>query len=586
MRNELRITVSLLTAAALLAIPASGWSQGDDEFEDFELPEDMEEDFSMPEDAEDEFETFESFDDLPAEPPPPIPEPTPAPQPSAPPATTPPPPAAPAGAGAASIGAVEKAAEGAQVSADESDDGRRRPTAAPERFEEGLRAFYSDDYKNAASVMYDYVATNDSSVENYEWAEYFLGLSLARMDFNHAAAEYLYNVAKNRTRPEILPEALIEIEKLMEMPHDERLLEEKLIVDSDFGYLPDYIASFVRYHQGLADLRAGRVEWAKKLFDTIDEEDRYKPKAIYALAVERLKKKKDPQAVRLFRLALAHPEADRELRNLCRLALARVLYEREEYKDALKIYNSVEVPELSVSEASLFLEKAWTSYWLRDFRKTMGILYALEAPSYRDFYAPEKFLLRSLLYTNLCHYIPAKREIRRFRFRYESPLENIRDRIDLKEDSVLRRAALQDGRIGRMADFRRMLAREADRIDLVGGSWLTTGLDEQLRTIYRLASQKADLRLNAALSAEARRHAEELVEFEEQMYLLDYEVGLAIYRRLRKEDARRQTEDDDLSIPAAGDKVYFAFQDEFWNDELSQYDFFIENRCFDAGGAQ
>lgn len=462
----------------------------------------------------------------------------------------------------------------------------KRTAAPPERFEEGLRSFYSDDFKGAAAKMYDYVATNDVTAENYEWAEYFLGVSLARMGFRHSAMEYLYNVAKNRTAPEILPEALIELEKLMQGPHDERLLIDKLLTDSDFGFLPSFVTAFVRYQQGLADLRAGRLAWARRLFAQIPDDDPYHPKATYALGVERLKKKRDAEAVRLFREALAHPLADRELRNQCRLALARVLYELEEYKDALRIYAQVEVPELSTAEASLFLEQAWTSYWLRDFRKTMGILYALEAPSYRDFYAPEKFLLRSLVYMNLCHYIPAKREIRRFRFRFQEPLDSIRERIDLREDDVLRRAALQDGQIGRMADFRRMLRREADDIDTVGGSWIETGLDEQLRRIYELAIRRADLRLEAALSDEARRIAEELVEFEEQMYLLDYEVGLAIYRRLRKEDARRQTDEDDLSIPPGGDQVYYEFVDEFWNDELPKYDFFIENRCFDAGGTE
>ncbi len=466
-----------------------------------------------------------------------------------------------------------------------ADDGLRS-AAPPERFEDGLRAFYSDDYAAAAARMYDYVATNDTTVENYEWAEYFLGVSLGRLGYRAAAAEYLYNVAKNRTTPEILPEALAELEKLMAYPHDERLIVDRLLTDSSFGYLPDYVASFVRYQQGLADLRAGRLAWARREFERIPKEDPYYPRARYALGVERLKKLKDADAVRLFREALAHPLANRELRNQCRLALARVLYEKEAYRDALRVYDSVEVPELSTAEASLFLEEAWTSYWLRDFRKTMGILYALEAPSYRDFYAPEKYLLRALVYMNLCHYIPAKREIRRFRFRFQQTLENISRRIDLRQDDVLRRAAFQDGLIGRTADFRRSLRRESDLIDTIGGAWVETGLDEQLHAIYGAALRRTDIRLEAALETEARRVAEELVEFEEQMYLLDYEVGLAIYRRLRAEDARRVTEDDDLSIPKGGDELYFAFTDEFWNDELQTYEFYIENRCFDAGGAQ
>jgi hypothetical protein len=459
-----------------------------------------------------------------------------------------------------------------------------RPTAPPAQFEKGLGAFYADDYVSAAAAMYDYVATNEETVENYEWAQYFLGVSLARLGFEHAGLEYLFDVAKNRTRPEILPDALTEIEALSKKPHDEELIDRRLIVDNEFGYLPPYIAAYVNYIKGLFDLRDGRVEWAERLFDTIPDDSVYKPKAIYALSVQRLRKNRTADAVKGFRVVLEHPQADRELRNEARLALARVLYEKEKYNAARKIYDSVEVPELSVAEASLYLEKAWTSYWLRDYRRTMGILYALEAPSYREYFAPEKFLLRALVYKNMCHYIPAKREIRRFRFRFDDTLENIRARIDLREDDRLRAAALQRGELERLADFRRVVAREADRIETIGGEWVEVELEAHLKALYDLKAQQVDLLLDAELEKGAKAVAHELVEFEEQMYLLDYEIGLEIYRRLKKEDARRPTEEDDLSIPAGGDLAYYEFVDEFWNDELPRYQFYVENRCFDEGG--
>ena len=462
----------------------------------------------------------------------------------------------------------------------------RRPAAPPQTFEKGLGEYYADDFVDAAAAMFDYIATNEATVENYEWAEYFLGKSLAALDFDHAAAEYLFNVAKNRSRPEILPDALSAIEELIAEPHDEDLLEGRLLIDTDFGYLPRAISDFVAYHQALADLRAERVRWAERLFDRIEEEGAYHAKSLYALGVQRLKSNRMSDAVRLFRRALDHPASSRDIRNDSRLALARVLYERERYKDALRIYRQVEVPELTLAEASLFLERAWTYYWMRDYRKTMGILYALEAPSYEDYHAPEKFLLRALVYKNMCHYIPAKREIRRFRFRFGRTLRHIAARTDLRDDEVLRNAALQRGRLGRLADFRRKLSREASRIDEVGGRWVTVGLDEQLRRMYELKTEQVDLKLAADLQRATRKVAEELVDFEEQMYLLDYEVGLAIYRRLRKEDARRPTEADDLTIPIAGERVYYNFEDEFWNDELPTYDFLVENRCFDEGGQE
>jgi TolA-binding protein len=467
-----------------------------------------------------------------------------------------------------------------------ADAGPKRPAAPPETFEEGLGHYYADDFAQAAAAMYDYLSTNEPTIENYEWAEYFLGTSLARMGLGHGAAEYLFNVAKNRTRPEILPDALAELEALMAGPHDEALLDQALLADTEFGYLPPENADFVSWMQGVQDLRAGRLGWAERSFRRIRAESPWAPRSLYALGVERLDRGLDAEAAAYFRKALAHDVADRDVRNQARLALARMLYEAQRYAPARKIYEQVEVPELSTAEASLYLEKAWTSYFLRDFRKTMGILYALEAPSYRSYFAPEVFLLRALVYKNLCHYIPAKREIRRFRLRYGKTLENVRARIDLREDDVLRAAALERGKLARLAELRRKLGRERDMIDDVGGPWIEVGLDEQLRDLYALKAKQVDLELEAELTTETRKVAEELVEFEEQMYLLDYEIGLSIYRRLKKEEARRPTEADDLTIPSSGPRTYFPFVDEFWNDELPRYDFFVENRCFDEGAGE
>ncbi len=462
--------------------------------------------------------------------------------------------------------------------------GKRRKKASPKVFQEGLGAYYNDDFITASARMYDYLATNQDSAENYEWARFFLGASLKALGYSHGAVEYLFDVANDRTRPEILPEALSQLEELAEGPHDELLLDRRLIVDSDFGYLPPQTLGFVRYYQGLADIRDGQVTWATKLFKEIPESSKYYPKAIYALGVQALRRNKLSEAVKKFRAALAHGKTDRLLRNQARLALARVLYEKEAYPQALELYKQVEVPKLSLSEASLFLEKAWTHYWLGNLRKTMGLLYALEAPSYRDYFAPEKFLLRSLVYKNYCHYIPSKREIRRFRFRLGPTLENIRRRIDLREDDVLRGAAVQAGHTQRIFDFRRRLENEANQIDTIGGDWSEVGLDDHLRKLYRLKSAQLDLKLDAELTSTARGVAENLIAFEEQMDLLDYEVGLSIYRRLRQESARRADREAPPEIPLGGPDVYYPFVQEFWNDEIYKYDFLIDNRCFDEGG--
>lgn len=460
--------------------------------------------------------------------------------------------------------------------------GPSRRAAPPEVFRSGLEAFYDEDYADAAARMFDYVSTNEDTVENRAWAKYFLAVSLEKLGFTHGAAEHLFDVAQDRTRPELIPDALEAVERVMQGPHDEALLDRRLLTDNDFGYLPPDLAGFVRYHQGLSDLRAGRRRWALRLFEAIPQRSAYAAKARYARGVAQLKREQESEAVGHFRAALAHPAAQREVRNLARLALARVLYEREAFEAAHQLYAAVEVPALTAAEGEVLLERAWTAYRRRRYRESMGLLHALDAPSYRTLHAPEKFLLRALIFKRLCHYIPAKREVRRFRFAFEPTLEHIRRRADLRESAALRRAALQlDPALGRLLAFREVVADELDRVDEVSGSWRETGLDDDLRDLYDLAAARSDLQLDAGFSAATRAAAEELIAFEEQMSLLDYEIGLAIYERLRGERARRE-EDRPVDVPLVSSEAIYPFVDEYWNDELDRYDFLIENRCFGA----
>ena len=71
----------------------------------------------------------------------------------------------------------------------------------------------------------------------------------------------------------------------------------------------------------------------------------------------------------------------------------------------------------------------------------MGILTTLDAPSFRDEFLPDKYLLRALIYRDLCHYLPAKRAAKELTRRFADSLEAIREREDLTQDARLRRAA-------------------------------------------------------------------------------------------------------------------------------------------------
>ncbi len=500
-----------------------------------------------------------------------------------------PPDAPPAGEGATPAGDDAPAAEGAADAAPEE------PAKAPEKlFEEGVAAYKSGAEGEAARLLYQYLDGNDPTADQYEWAEYFLAKNFERMGLTHAAVEYLYNVIKEQKRPEILPDALRSLELIMTTkPYDEETLVVDLLASSEFGTLPPDVRTFIEFHQGRRDLLQQREKWSQRHFQWLAQVDeaksplavKYIQRAIYAEAITTLtathdkssQKKREQREEALKKLAEVadSKDLDFELRNDAWRTVARLHFEEGRYKEALESYNKIEVPFLSREEANLFLEKAWSRYYAGDFRGTLGILLSLDAPSYRRYFKPERFILKALAYQGLCHYAAAKGASREFLRRYGSNLNQLKQSRDPLTDPVIRRAAVQRRGPKRVLKYLRSLQRERT---VVQG--LDNGpLKKHLARIYDLKIKEVVRKLERIVKDEAQAVAEELLDYEEQARLLDYEISLEVFRRV-KSGEQKKVVDFDEPIPLGSKQVYYQFNGEYWNDELHNYRFRIDNRCF------
>ena len=121
----------------------------------------------------------------------------------------------------------------------------------------------------------------------------------------------------------------------------------------------------------------------------------------------------------------------------------------------------------------------------------MGILTTLDAPSFRDEFLPDKYLLRALIYRDLCHYLPAKRAAKELTRRFAESLEAIREREDLTQDLRLRRAA-DSARLhqARRAGSCESLELEGERLGRYAGSF-GDRLYSHLTKLYDLAHAEA-----------------------------------------------------------------------------------------------
>lgn len=450
-------------------------------------------------------------------------------------------------------------------------------TVGPEVFDEGVKLYYEGNYVAAAKRLWDYIAGNQQGAEKYGYAEFFLALCFDKLNLTHASIEYYYNVAKDRTKPELLPDALEAIERISRKhPFDQELILKDLVYDTSFGFLRPDLREFVEFYQGLLDYRNGFIRWGQIHFASLPEGSYYYYKARYVQAVYELVKYNLDESLKIFQEILASDISQTDVINNARQSVARILFEQKKYQQAYEMYETINAP--IEKQASVFLEEAWSQYYLKNYPRAMGLLYALEAPSFFRYFNPEKYILKSLIYKNLCHYNVSKDAVSEFFGQYGDAVRAVYDRVDLEKNEILLDAALQEPALIELGRLQRLLDTELGALANFESAWEGNGLLAQLTRIYELKIQSVNRMLKTSLDESIRLVAEKLLDYEEQMNLLEYEIGLSIYKRIKGTPTQKEGKRE--SIPYADLNVYYEFDGEFWNDELHNFRFFIEDRCF------
>ncbi len=452
--------------------------------------------------------------------------------------------------------------------------------SARKQYREGLSLAAADDRRSAeraVPLLWTFLKRNPPEIPEYERAEFHLARALDRVGLHHAAAEYYVNVARGRRDARLLAPALAGLaETVRARPFDAELVVGELLSDTDFGYLPEGVDDFVAFHQGTTDAREGFARWAEARFQdlrvggTFYWERRYQ-EAVALIAAD------DAERARSSLLALdAADVGDEGLARRVDLTLARLDYEAGEYRRALARYESISLPR--AERAPLLLERAWCHYRLGEYSRALGLLVALESPLYREFDDPEKYTLRALMLSDVCHFDAAEEAVASFRRAFGPAIRNVYARGDLAADETFRALALRSPEVGERGSFVDALAREIDLLRTTTPTgWEANGLKSALSTLYELKQAEARRRLYLSIEAKVESLGDLLLESEEQMNILEYEIALSRNRRART----RPPEVGELivDVPASPSIQFYRFDGEYWNDELEDLRVVVEDRC-------
>jgi tetratricopeptide (TPR) repeat protein len=443
-------------------------------------------------------------------------------------------------------------------------------------FEQGYERFSKGKYQRAGEILFRFLSERTPDDTDYEWAEFFFGISLYKLGYSHAAVDTLTNLVARKPNPQIVGYILELLEKISRsQPFDREMLIHRALCDQSYGFVEGTVADFVHYYQGAYDWEHGLFDWGDEHFAKIESGTFYYYKFLFERALRKIYADQVDEAVGILKQVIFKlPDGD-PLKDDARKTLARLYYEKGKFAEADFLYQQIEMN--IVEQAQNLLERAWAHYRMGNPERAMGLLYSFEAPSYVHSFTPEFYILKSFIYKDVCHYKNAIQVLEQFKSRYGGSLDGIYHRQPLQDNQAMMLVILNKTKVKRQWRFLNLLEGEQELVAANPDDRLKTYLSE----LYALKRKEAEHHFRLLVTDEYEKMANAMLQFEEEAHLMEYEIGIDMYQRVHDyhydED---QAEQEDVR-DRKGRAVY-AFQGEFWNDELDDYEVMLPNKCQNA----
>lgn len=287
------------------------------------------------------------------------------------------------------------------------------------------------------------------------------------------------------------------------------------------------------------------------------------------------------------------------LKETCLIRTGRIQVEQKNYAKALEIYNQID--KVSYKWPYLILDKAWASYYLKDYNRTLGLTVTYKSPLLDTYFFPEAEVLTALSYYNLCLWDDAMLVVDNFYNKYQKQAAELKTILgqnrnsntyflDLYYADAETRAALNPFIKNLITQTRKQVKFNLDLASLAGAK-------EELKKIERLKNQND-------FTALLKKNLEATVTFmsskinfyiKKEIFQFVNEIHKHSYSMFNLKLELLSKKRDDLYTPASAkqdrerggsqnikrstDQYFFDFNGSFWADELGDYSFGLESKC-------
>jgi tetratricopeptide (TPR) repeat protein len=446
-----------------------------------------------------------------------------------------------------------------------------------EVYSSAVRLSLADEHGESARAAFHYMKSTSPDNERYDRAQKILAENLEALGLRYAASLFYLDIANSRRDVRLVDDAIRSLERLTSQDgYDQSTVLEGFLASAEITGLSADERAFVAYHQGLDSMRHGQLDWAGERFADIPDSSPYRHHAEYALSVKVLAAYDLAATEERLRAMLEADDVPDDLAVDVHRTLARIAFEQKRYQDALDEYE--EIRDTATDDPKLLLEMAWSHYYMGDYQRALGLLMALDAPTYGGLIAPERYLLEALSLKQLCQFEPARKAASRLRSRHGEAIDDLYAGVSLKQSGEIRKAARHRESGRSVAAFRRHMRHEAARFrqdrEQFGGK-----LAQRLDEIYSHGLAEAQRREDEQLFDEMRAVSEELLNAEEGVRLVLHELAVSVLRGRQRDD--KAPIRSQVDIPAGGDTIFYNFDGEFWTDEIDDLVVPLEDRCVD-----
>ena len=420
-----------------------------------------------------------------------------------------------------------------------------------------------------------YLDQSGGNADDQSEAKLAMGLGMERMGLTFGASRYYADLIRTRQGTSIALEALRGLNRIAQTHfYDTREIGDDLLASQEFGPLPTDLQSFVSFHAGLYNMKQGFREWADSEFKKVDTADFWGLRLEYLKALGEIARDKvDSGSARLTKMATKTPPFP-ILDQRVNLQLARLAFEHEKYDDAYARYRALNSFETR-DQARVLTERAWTRFYQRDYSKALGELAVLDTPTYDGIQPFESYVLRMLIYKELCHYDLVRKTADQFRSRFHFTIARIKGRRLLKQDLWLARQSFLDYPRQQWADLINQLRAE---MEIIQELHLT-----EIPSVAKIAgdykNRESELKwlVDQTLEQDAYQAAEKLLDTEEQVSFLSYASTLDALRIIQKSEDRHY-EREKISF-LKFDSIYWPEDGELWTDEFPDFKVLIRSQC-------